>query len=192
MRGALQMLGKELEEIQAVADESMRLWQARVTELEAKKLNLMQTRAVLQKRNKRITSQLKVLKERMRKKQQASSFRMTQRGIYTRQTRALARLMVSSGMAEAKVGAALQEIGKSFGINIKHKMSKHTVQRAILEAGVAADLQLAYEMAQTDSTCRFLNKLTTSLISKQKSLTVQIRHLISTLSSNPGLLYHFD
>ena len=65
--------------------------------------------------------------------------------------------MVSSGMAEAKVGAALQEIGRSFGIRIKHKMSKCTVHRAILEAGVAADLQLAYEMAQTDSMCIFLD-----------------------------------
>lgn len=157
MRGALQMLGKELEEIQGVADESMRLLQARVKELEVMKKDLLQTRTVLRKRNKRITSQLKVLKERMMKKRQASCIRMTQRGIYTRQTRALARLMVSSGMAEAKVGAALQEIGRSFGIRIKHKMSKRTVHRAILEAGVAADLQLAYEMAQTDSMCIFLD-----------------------------------
>ncbi|KAF8950571.1 hypothetical protein BDZ97DRAFT_1933757 [Flammula alnicola] len=64
MRGALQMLGKELEEIQGVADESIRLLQAKVKELEVAKKDLTQTCAVLQKRNKRITSQLKALKAR--------------------------------------------------------------------------------------------------------------------------------
>lgn len=157
MRGALQMLGKELEEVQAVADESICLLQARVKELQEAKKNLTQTSAILRQRTRKITSQLKSLKERMRKKRQSSEFRMTRRGIYTQQTRGLARLMVSSGMAEAKVGAALQEIGRSLGISIKHKMSKRTVQRAILEAGVAADLQLAYEMAKTDSMWIFLN-----------------------------------
>ncbi|EDR08997.1 uncharacterized protein LACBIDRAFT_296659 [Laccaria bicolor S238N-H82] len=98
MRGALQMLGKELGEVQAVADESICLLQARVKELQEAKKNLTQTSAVLRKRTRKITSQLKSLKERMRKKRQSSEFRMTRRGIYTQQTRALARLMVSSGM----------------------------------------------------------------------------------------------
>ena len=59
--------------------------------------------------------------------------------------------MVSTGTAEAKVGETLQEIGKSLGVDIPEKMSKRTIQRSILEVGVAADIQLGYEMAKTDS-----------------------------------------
>jgi chromosome segregation ATPase len=153
LRGTLQTLGKDLEKIQGTAEGSVCLLQTRIKELEIVKKDLTQTRTVLRKRNKRIASRVKLLKERMKSKRQMSSLRMTQRGIYTQQTRALVRLMVSSGMAEAKVGGTLQEIGRSFGIKIEHKMSKRTVQRAILEGGVAAVLQLAYEMAQTDSRC---------------------------------------
>ena len=36
-------------------------------------------------------------------------------------------------------------------IDIQEKMSKRTVQRSIFEVGVAADIQLDYEMAKTDS-----------------------------------------
>lgn len=59
--------------------------------------------------------------------------------------------MVSSGTAEAKVGETLQVIGKSLGISIEEKMSKRSVHRAILEHGVAADIQLAYEILKSGS-----------------------------------------
>jgi len=59
--------------------------------------------------------------------------------------------MVRTGTAEAKVGETLQEIGKSLGMTIKEKMSTRTVQRSTLELGMAADIQVAHEMAKADS-----------------------------------------
>ncbi|KDR65765.1 hypothetical protein GALMADRAFT_81499 [Galerina marginata CBS 339.88] len=95
LRGALQMLGKELEQIQEVADQSLRLLQAKVNELEEAKKDLTWERSILVKRNKRIVAEIKGLKDRMRSKRRGGSFRQTQRGIYTQQSRALARLMLA-------------------------------------------------------------------------------------------------
>ena len=54
LRGTLQTLQKDFEEIQRTADGSICLLQARVKELETAKKDLTQTRAVLQKRNTHI------------------------------------------------------------------------------------------------------------------------------------------
>ncbi|KAF9552336.1 hypothetical protein CPC08DRAFT_698685 [Agrocybe pediades] len=146
----LDTLGKTLVGIQDSADHNLNLLRNTITTLQASKTLLIQERAVLVRRTKRIEGQMKYLKQRLREKRRSSSLYLTHRGAYTQQARALARFMVSTGTAEAKVGHALQEIGNSLGIKIKQKMSKRTVKRAILEAGVAADVQLAYEMVQTD------------------------------------------
>ena len=151
MRGALVMLGKELEEVKTGHKESLRLLNERIKKLEAAKKDLQHERTILRKRNKRINAALNKLNKRVRDKKLHSTLRLTQKGVYTIQARALARLMVSTGTAEAKVGETLQEIGKSLGVDIPEKMSKRTIQRSILEVGVAADIQLGYEMAKTDS-----------------------------------------
>ncbi|KAF8231247.1 hypothetical protein L208DRAFT_1378233 [Tricholoma matsutake] len=58
----------------------------------------------------------------------------------------MACYLASSGMAEGRVGGALQAIGKAFGLGTPHKMSQWTVQQAVLGSGIAADIQLGYEM----------------------------------------------
>ena len=151
MRGALVMLGKELEEVKTGYKESLRLLKERIKKLEAAKKDLRREQTILQKRNKRINAALDNLRKHFRRKKLHSTLRLTQKGVYTIQARALARLMVSTGTAEAKVGETLQEIGKSLGVDIQEKMSKRTVQRSIFEIGVAADIQLGYEMAKSDS-----------------------------------------
>ncbi|KAJ2936694.1 hypothetical protein H1R20_g398, partial [Candolleomyces eurysporus] len=70
------------------------------------------------------------------------------KGVYTREARELARYLVRSGTAEKNVGQALQEIAKVFRVEVDQRMDRRTVQRAILEIGIAADIQLGYEMAQ--------------------------------------------
>jgi len=75
-------------------------------------------------------------------------FRMMGKGVYTAQARALARLMVATGTAEEKVGVVLKEIGRNLGVEVGREMSKRTVGRAVLEGGIAGDIQLAYEMVQ--------------------------------------------
>ena len=82
---------------------------------------------IFYKQNKRINNALNNLHKHFQEKKLHSTLCLTQKGIYTIQACELARLMVSTGTVGAKVGETLQEIGKSFGINIQEKMSKRMV-----------------------------------------------------------------
>lgn len=60
--------------------------------------------------------------------------------------------MLLVGTAETKVGEVLKEIGNAIGIQVDQTMSQRTVQRAVLEGGIAADI-----LTVSPSNC--LNKL---------------------------------
>ncbi|THU99325.1 hypothetical protein K435DRAFT_777007 [Dendrothele bispora CBS 962.96] len=53
-------------------------------------------------------------------------------------------------MAGGKVGKLIRCIGHTFGVEIEDEMSRRTVSRANLEGGVAARLQVAYEVLNTN------------------------------------------
>ncbi|KAJ7829469.1 hypothetical protein B0H13DRAFT_1655732, partial [Mycena leptocephala] len=82
-----------------------------------------------------------------RAKKQFSIRRITDKGTYTVQARKLARIMVDSGCARGKVGPLMQRIGGVFGIYIGREMSRRTVSRAVEEGGVAAKMQIIYELS---------------------------------------------
>jgi hypothetical protein len=86
-----------------------------------------------------------------RAKSHPTTFRMMHKGRYTPAARSLARLMVSNGTGEAKVGNALVDIGNALGISVDRRMNKRSVQRCMLEQGVAADIQLVYEILKSGS-----------------------------------------
>jgi hypothetical protein len=111
---------------------------------------------------------------------QPTFFRITQKGRYTWQVRALARHFTAAGMAERNVGGAIQEIAllfgvkidlfgvkidlfgvkiDLFGVKIDQKMDWRTVQRCVLEGGITADIQVAYEMAKASSAYNLLLEL---------------------------------
>lgn len=72
-------------------------------------------------------------------------------GMYTIQARALARRLIQAGCGERQVGEMMVEFGRMLGIDMdgwEHKMSARTAERSVLEGGVAADMQLGYEMAK--------------------------------------------
>ncbi|KAJ6517230.1 hypothetical protein C8R47DRAFT_960401 [Mycena vitilis] len=71
-------------------------------------------------------------------------------GAYTADARAMARALVKAGCSQEKVGAIIQLVACKAGRLVKKKMSRRTVQRALIEGGVAARIQLAHEMAQAD------------------------------------------
>jgi hypothetical protein len=85
--------------------------------------------------------------------------KLTKHGVFTPEARALARIMVRSGCSQAKVGGVIQSMGKLLGITIKTPMSRQTVGRAILEGGVAAKIQLGYEMSRTKSETLLIMKI---------------------------------
>ncbi|KAF7341072.1 hypothetical protein MSAN_02093300 [Mycena sanguinolenta] len=58
-------------------------------------------------------------------------------GAYTADARAMARALVGAGCSQEKVGEMIQYIARMAGRSVKQKMSRRTVQRALMEGGVA-------------------------------------------------------
>ncbi|KAJ7448747.1 hypothetical protein FB451DRAFT_1053734 [Mycena latifolia] len=71
-------------------------------------------------------------------------------GAYTAESKALARIVEKAGCSQGKVGRVIQAVAKAAGIVVKGTMSRRTVQRALIEGGIAARIQLGHEMAQAD------------------------------------------
>ncbi|KAJ6451181.1 hypothetical protein C8R45DRAFT_1113723 [Mycena sanguinolenta] len=71
-------------------------------------------------------------------------------GTYTADARAMARALVRAGCSQEKVGEMIQYVGRMAGRSVHQRMSRRTVQRALIEGGVAARIQLAHEMSQAD------------------------------------------
>jgi hypothetical protein len=117
-----------------------------------------------------LRKQVKALKQRMRHsirglsctveraKKKWSFRRVTEKGIYTIEARKLARLMADSGCARRKVGPLMEWIGEVFGVQLNRSMSRRTVGRAIEEGGVAAKIQVIYELLKTPGTYSMLAK----------------------------------
>ncbi|KAJ7315392.1 hypothetical protein DFH08DRAFT_715778, partial [Mycena albidolilacea] len=75
--------------------------------------------------------------------------RITSKGVYTVHAWQLARVMVDSGCAPAKVGPLMACLASAFGVHIDREMDRRTVRRAIAEGGVAAKMQAVYELAES-------------------------------------------
>lgn len=130
------------------------LWdlQNRIAKLSEERKELQREKTNLSRKASRFRAMKKALQERAR--QSASRghfFKLTHQGVYTKQARRLARYLSSVGTAEAKVGEAISAVGKVIGVEVDRIMDKRTVKRAVLESGVAAEIQLGYEMAKSDS-----------------------------------------
>lgn len=70
------------------------------------------------------------------------------KGVYTSEARALMRTLVKSGCAPSMVGKVMRAVGGFAGLRINCTVSRRTIQRAILEGGIAARIQLGYEISQ--------------------------------------------
>ncbi|KAJ7701495.1 hypothetical protein B0H17DRAFT_924316, partial [Mycena rosella] len=67
-------------------------------------------------------------------------------GIHTIHARKLARIMVDSGCTRGKVGTTMEHVGKIFGVHVNRSMSCRTVSWAVAEGGVAAQMQVTFEL----------------------------------------------
>ncbi|TFK58365.1 hypothetical protein BDN72DRAFT_782188 [Pluteus cervinus] len=153
MQDTVEQLGRELRDVREDNRRQTTILQDHIQVLENTIAALRQDRVRLRKRSKRIENALNLLKDHVARAQRDRTpvlFRLMHKGIYTAQARGLARLLVSSGVAEKRVGAALKEIGNRLGVPVDRLMSKRTVGRTSVEAGVAGDIQLAYDMVSTD------------------------------------------
>ncbi|KAJ7787218.1 hypothetical protein B0H14DRAFT_3505801 [Mycena olivaceomarginata] len=66
-------------------------------------------------------------------------------------------MLHKAGCTQGKVGSVISNIAKHAGLEVKGDMSRCTVQCALIEGGVAACVQLGYEMADTDGQRSALN-----------------------------------
>jgi TolA-binding protein len=145
---------KENQQLQDDIKQVLQNLQGRITKLSKEQKELQCERSNLKKKASRFHVIKKAMQERARwSAARGYIFKLTHRGIYTKEARRLrvARYLSSVGTAEAKVGEAISAVGKVMGVEVDRVMDKRTVKRAVLESGVAAEIQLGYEMAKSDS-----------------------------------------
>jgi hypothetical protein len=82
------------------------------------------------------------------------TWKMLHQGAYSPIARAVARVLVKAGCSHEHIGLVIRTVCKTAGVEVRGKMSRRTVGRCILEGGIAAKIQLGFEMAKADS--RFL------------------------------------
>ncbi|KAF8146185.1 hypothetical protein K438DRAFT_1628766, partial [Mycena galopus ATCC 62051] len=92
-----------------------------------------------------------------------NKWNLMEKGRYMLAARVIARVLDKSGCAQGKVGTVITYIAKQAGLEVKGNMSRRTVQRSLIEGGVAACVQLAHKMASTDGMCVTLSSDTMSL-----------------------------
>jgi len=73
------------------------------------------------------------------------------KGVYTPTAKALARKLTTAGCSKEFVGAVIEAVCKAAGVTVDAVISRRTVGRAILEGGIAAELQIGHEIAQATS-----------------------------------------
>ncbi|KAK7017581.1 hypothetical protein R3P38DRAFT_3201051 [Favolaschia claudopus] len=127
--------------------ERCRVWTEQ--ELKSKISVLSQLRGVLRLTRRQIRNREQTLKKVRNGSRSAKHvLRMhAKRGrAYKIELRAIARVLVSSGCKEGKVGELMQDIAKVFGVDLDRAMSRRTVRRAVLEGLVASQVQLGVEL----------------------------------------------
>ncbi|KAJ7652643.1 hypothetical protein B0H17DRAFT_869410, partial [Mycena rosella] len=77
--------------------------------------------------------------------------KLTHRGSYPPQARALARKLERHGCSQEFVGIVIEDVCKAAGVRVNRRMSRRTVGRCIGEGGVAAKIQLAHEIMDAPS-----------------------------------------
>lgn len=153
LRGELDRKEKELLQLNNTAGHAIEGLQTQLQDVRQSRRDLHHKHNIIARKCARAINAKDQLKKHItsKAKNTPTLFRLAQKSIYTTQARSLATYMVSTGMAEGKVGVAIKKIGGILGVKVDRVMDKRTVQRAIKESGVAADIQAVYEMSQTNS-----------------------------------------
>ncbi|KAJ7361700.1 hypothetical protein DFH08DRAFT_800934 [Mycena albidolilacea] len=93
------------------------------------------------------TLRARIVEKKLKKKNKWS---LIEKGKYTALAKLIARMLHKSGCTQGKVGSVISYITKHAGLEVEGDMSRCTVQCALIEGGVAARVQLWYEIANTD------------------------------------------
>ena len=123
---------------------------AKQSELKAELAVSKQKNRTLQKRCDRIpdVTANAVKRAKHNSDKENRTYRLFHKGTYKPQARQLARMLVAAGCSKEYVGSVIQMICKKAGVTVQGKMSRRTVSRAILEGGIAAQIQIGHELTQ--------------------------------------------
>ena len=106
----------------------------------------------LRKRSNR-TPEIKakaVEKAKFQANKENRTHKLLHKGAYSPQARDLARTLVAAGCSQQYVGNVIHAVCKNAGVAVQGSMSRRTVSRAILEGGIAAQIQIGHELAQAE------------------------------------------
>jgi len=109
-------------------------------------------------------------------------------GIFTNETRALARNLVQLGVPAVNVNDVIHTVAQPMGITVDGIISDRTVRRTVLEGGIAAQVQFADEVHHAQSMSYSFRFLINQLINyKQLLQSLGMVQLINTslLSRGP-------
>jgi hypothetical protein len=90
----------------------------------------------------------RAIKRAVKSANKENTFKLVHKGVYGPQARALARTLVAAKCSQEYVGSVILAVCRAAGVAVQGKMSRCTVSRAILEGGVAAQIQAGHELAQ--------------------------------------------
>jgi len=97
-------------------------------------------------------AEIQILNQAYKKKcKDAKTYKAKCKGIYTPEIHSLALFLVEAGCSRDYVGEVIERVFNTAGISVKGTMSGRTVTRCIIEGGIAAQIQLGYEMALAPS-----------------------------------------
>lgn len=150
LRKASDRLTRDFRVLQADSHAEIQRINTKIDNFRAERQDHLKANKLLRRRQQRLCHRITTMKERNRiSSRRGRIVSLMRKGAYTAQARVMARYLVKTGTAEKHVGYAIKHLGGMLGIEVNNVMSKRTVQRAILEEGVASDLQLGFEMAKS-------------------------------------------
>ena len=148
LSGALERCGEEIKSAKAkVKAVGQELRQSRVLAARLQK-QCARTIAVRER---------EVEKARQRIVKEKSVHTLLKKGVYTEETRNLIRLLVQAGCSQEYIGNVIHAIFRTAGISVVGDVSRRTVSRIVSEGYYAAQIQLGYEMQNTEGMFLYLN-----------------------------------
>ncbi|KZP18569.1 hypothetical protein FIBSPDRAFT_745195, partial [Athelia psychrophila] len=73
---------------------------------------------------------------------------LVEKGVYTPKARSLTRVLINAGCACKHVGRVIRAVCAAAGLMVKGNISGRTAARAVLEGGIAAKIQIGYDLGQ--------------------------------------------
>jgi hypothetical protein len=148
LSGALERCGEEIKSAKAkVKAVGQELRRSRVL---AAQLQKQCARAIAVREREVEKARQRIVKEK-------SVHTLLKKGVYTEETRNLIRLLVQAGCSQEYIGKVIHAIFRTAGISVIGDVSRRTVSRIVSEGYCAAQVQLGYEMQNTEGMFLCLN-----------------------------------